>query len=352
MNRILRYLSRLLCGLSITRVAWTTAIAAVAAFLASRVFENTFLDLLVSALCVSYTIMILFTVAQNIAHRWLPREAAEMLAVLIGSAVGTLIAGWVKGRTLEQMLGERLWGVVATGSIGIGFGCVIVGIYIYREQRAQSTAERARAEVIQTRLEKEVLVARLQLLQAQVEPHFLFNTLANVQHLVETDPPTAARMLDSLIRYLRASLPQMRERATTLRRELDMVRAYLEVQAVRMGHRLRFEIDADERLLDLPYPPMMLISLVENAVRHGIDAVAGGGTVTIRASATAEALSVAIADTGAGLSEHGALGVGLTNIRERLETLYGNSGRLELTENVPQGVVVTVAVPYAPTGVA
>ena len=155
--------------------------------------------------------------------------------------------------------------------LGIGFGCVVVAGMLLRERHARDQARILRAEAERHQLEKNVLEARLQLMQAQVEPHFLFNTLANVQHLVETDPPAASRVLESLIHYLRAALPQMREGATNLGREIDMARAFLEIHRVRMGSRLEFAIDVPDPLKGRPFPPMMLISLVENAIKHGVD---------------------------------------------------------------------------------
>ena len=315
-------------------------------------FDNEFLDLLVSMLCVGYTTMILFTMAGNLAivrRGRIPREAAQIVAVIAGSALGTVLTGIVKGRAIETMLTERLAGFVATTGLGIGFGCVVVTVYFYREQSARARAEMARikAEVdaARAREEKQMLSARLQLLQAQVEPHFLFNTLANVQHLIETDATTASQMLGSLIRYLRAALPRMREQASTLAREIEMVRAYLEIQCVRMSDRLRFEIDIPDTLLSGAMPPMMLISLVENAVKHGIDPLPEGGRIRITAADTPVGMRVSVADTGAGLSEHVGIGIGLSNIRERLVTLHGNAARLDLTENAPRGVSASIEIP-------
>jgi LytS/YehU family sensor histidine kinase len=184
-------------------------------------------------------------------------------------------------------------------------------------------------------------------MQAQVEPHFLFNTLANVQHLVETDAKAAARVLESLIQYLRAALPQMREGATSLGRELDMARAFLEIHRVRMGSRLDFAIEVPEALKGRPFPPMMLISLVENAIKHGVDPCCDAGTITIRAQEDAGRLKVSVADTGEGVRPKTGGGVGLTNIRERLKALYGSSARLVLEENAPRGVVASIEVPAA-----
>ncbi len=317
-------------------------------------FDNEFLDLLVSMLCVGYTTMILFTMAGNLAivrRGRIPREAAQIVAVIAGSALGTVLTGIVKGRAIETMLTERLAGFVATTGLGIGFGCVVVTVYFYREQSARARAEMARikAEVdaARAREEKQMLSARLQLLQAQVEPHFLFNTLANVQHLTDTDPALASQMLGSLIRYLRAALPRMREQASTLAREIEMVRAYLEIQRVRMGDRLQFDIDVPDALLADAMPPMMLISLVENAVKHGIDPLPEGGRIRVTAIGTPIGMRVSVIDTGAGLSEHMGIGIGLGNIRERLATLHGHAARLDLTENAPHGVSASIEVPAA-----
>jgi LytS/YehU family sensor histidine kinase len=229
--------------------------------------------------------------------------------------------------------------------LGIGFGCVVVAAVILREKNARDQARIHRAESERHQLEKNVLSAQLQLMQAQVEPHFLFNTLANVQHLVETDPPGASRMLDSLIHYLRAALPQMREGATNLGRELDMARAFLEIHRVRMGSRLDFTIDVPETLKCRAFPPMMLISLVENAVKHGVDPCCDSGSITIRAQEEDGRLRVSVTDTGEGIVPKKGGGVGLSNIRDRLKALYGSSARLLLEENTPRGVVASIEVP-------
>jgi hypothetical protein len=332
-------------GLTIRRVLWVTAICAAAAGAVVRFFINTYLDLLVTALCVGYTSMLLFTVASNLRAARLPREALQLLAIVAGSILGTIFAGVVKGRDLGTMFSERLAGVAISMGLGLGFGCVVVATVILREKHARDAARIARSEAERHQLEKNVLEARLQLMQAQVEPHFLFNTLANVQHLVETDPASASRMLESLIQYLRAALPQMREAATTLGREVDMSRAFLEIHRVRMGSRLDFAIEVPEPLRARPFPPMMLISLVENAIKHGVDPCCEDSRIVIRASMAEGRLRVAVADTGAGVAPKKGGGVGLTNIRERLKALYGAEARLTLEENAPRGVVATIEVP-------
>ena len=332
-------------GLTVRRVLWVTAISAAAAGAVVWIFYNTYLDLLVSALCVGYTSMVLFTIAGNVRQSLLPREAAQVLAIIVGSVLGTILVGFVKGRSISEMFTERLWGVAVSMGLGIGFGCVVVATVILREKHARDQARILRAEAERHQMEKNVLEARLALMQAQVEPHFLFNTLANVQHLVETDPASASRMLESLIQYLRAALPQMREAATNLGREVDMAKAFLDIHRVRMGSRLAFDIEVPEPLKGRAFPPMMLISLVENAIKHGVDPCCDQGRIVIRAAEAEGRLTVSVADTGEGVKPKKGGGVGLTNIRERLKALYGSSARLVLEENAPHGVVASIEVP-------
>jgi signal transduction histidine kinase len=332
-------------GLTVRRVLWVTLICAIAAGTVVRFFLNRYLDLLVTALCVGYTSMLLYTVASNLRTSRVPREVLQLLAIVAGSVLGTIFAGIVKGRDIPSMFSERLAGVAISMGLGLGFGCVVVATVILREKHARDAARIARAEAERHQLEKNVLEARLQLMQAQVEPHFLFNTLANVQHLVETDPASASRMLESLIQYLRAALPQMREVATTLGREVDMARAFLEIHRVRMGTRLDFAIEVPEALRARPFPPMMLISLVENAIKHGVDPCCDAGRIVIQATEVNGRLKVSVADTGEGVKPKKGGGVGLTNIRERLKALYGGAARLTLEEREPHGVIAAIEVP-------
>jgi len=344
-------LAYLLEGLTVRRVIAVTVICVAATAVTVGFFSNTFLDLLVSALCVGYTTMVLFTIAGNLRVTWPNSVARQMLAVVVGSFLGTILAGLVKGRGIGAMFTERLAGVSITMGLGIGFGCVAVAGYVLREKHARDEARLHRAEAERQQREKNILEAKLQLMQAQVEPHFLFNTLANVQHLVETDPPAASRMLDSLIKYLRAALPQMRESATTLGRELEMARAFLEIHRIRMGTRLDFSIEAPPHLLGVSFPPMMLLSLVENALKHGVDPCCECSSVAIRAVHTGGRLAVSVADTGEGIVPKKGGGIGLANIRERLKALHGHEARLLLEENNPRGVVASIEIPLADSAV-
>ena len=221
----------------------------------------------------------------------------------------------------------------------------LVAGYVFH-LHARAVREQANAEELRrAALEKQQLEAELRLLNAQIEPHFLFNTLANVRRLCQTDPAAGRAMLAQLTRYLRAALPRMRNQAATLADELELVRAYLGVQQIRMGPRLHTTIEAPPALLGAPLPPMMLATLVENAIKHGIGPLAEGGAIRIAAEREGEALVLSVADDGRGFASASGSGMGLANIRARLSALYGTKASLSLQANSPRGVVATVRLP-------
>ena len=215
------------------------------------------------------------------------------------------------------------------------------------EAKAAEAQEVAEAESLQ----RQVVEARMAAMQAQVEPHFLFNTLASIDHLIEVDPPRASRMQKNLIALLRASMPAMREKATNLGRELEVVRPYLEILKVRMEERLQPQVNVSEGLYSADFPPMMLQSLVENAIKHGLEPKADGGSLTVSAEVAHGKLHVGVADTGVGFARAATAGTGtgLTNIRERLKLIYGDAAELRITPNAPAGTRVTIVVPYKAT---
>jgi Putative regulator of cell autolysis len=210
-------------------------------------------------------------------------------------------------------------------------------------------AERRRNEQkasAQTATEKELTVARLSLLQAQVEPHFLYNTLASAQYLTRSNPAQADEMLGHLIAYLRHSLPRAEDTLSTLGDELERARAYLEILKIRMGARLGLQIDVPETLRPTPLPPMMLQTLVENAIKHGLEPKPAGGTVWIFARRDGTTIAVTVADDGQGFNDAGSgTGIGLKNVRERLRLVYGGEASLAVVANVPAGVAATITVP-------
>lgn len=311
-------------------------------------YDIPFLTLWYRMLVVAAVMLSAYIAADLLHARFKPSRLslaqAQFTALVLGAFAGTIVSGLMIGRSLAGMFTVEpiFWGMVIFTTVGIAVGILTATLLVYREQAARAAADVARADAARHELEKQVLEARLKLMQAQIEPHFLFNTLANVQHLVETDAPLAARTLESLITYLRAALPEMREGGTTLGREAAMGRAYLDIQQIRMGSRLRYSIDMPAELAGLPFPPMMLMTLIENALKHGVDPLQQGGEIVIRASAAEGVLSVSVADTGQGLSHSAGMGVGLANIRERLSALHGRTARLTLEENTPRGVIARI----------
>ena len=226
---------------------------------------------------------------------------------------------------------------------------IIVKVVLGGKKRAERRAQVATATAAEESLKRQLVEAQLKMMQAQVEPHFLFNTLASVDYLIETDPKTASKMQKNLIQYLRAALPQMREGSTTLGKEVQLCRAFLEILKFRMEDRLQYSVIVPQGLQSAQFPPMMLQSLVENSIKHGLEPKPEGGALTISADIANGKLRVTVADTGLGFAMAGqpGTGVGLANVRERLAALYGGVARLSIEANSPSGTIVTIEVPYA-----
>lgn len=214
--------------------------------------------------------------------------------------------------------------------------------------RRQAGARRRLGQQIaeQSALSAAALEAKLNVLQAQIEPHFLFNTLANVRRLCEVDPERGRRMLGTLLDYLRAALPAMRRSSSALAEEFELVRAYLSVLQHRMGERLRFRIEVSDALARASIPPLILPTLVENAVRHGLGPLPEGGTIWVSAVRDGGQLVLRVADDGVGFRGASGSGVGLANTRARLSALFGSTASLNLRGNEPRGVIAEVRLPY------
>lgn len=227
----------------------------------------------------------------------------------------------------------------------------VAGAVLLSRARTRDIATRLHeSEVNRLLLDRQQLAAQLQLLQSQIEPHFLFNTIATIRRLQHTDPPRGRETLSGFIHYLRSSLPGMRASETTLGQELALISAYLDVLGVRMGDRLRVEIDVAPGLHGRRIPPLSLATLVENSIKHGLGSLPEGGTISIRAWLEGDQLNVRVADTGVGLTASAGSGTGLANLRVRLRSLYGDAGALQVTANEPRGFAATLRVPSARIG--
>jgi sensor histidine kinase YesM len=224
----------------------------------------------------------------------------------------------------------------------------LLGLIVARERMDRIKLERSQAHARAEAVERQALQAQLRLLQAQIEPHMLFNTLANLQGLIAIDPPRAGRMLDQLIQYLRATLSVSRAETTTLAQEFAALDAYLGLMQVRMGDRLRYRCSLPDALRGARLPTMLLQPLAENAIVHGLEPKVDGGTVTIAARRHGELLEITVSDTGLGLGQEASRrgsGVGLATTRERLQVLYGTAAGVELAPASPQGAVARLTLP-------
>ncbi|GAB3437014.1 histidine kinase [Massilia solisilvae] len=215
------------------------------------------------------------------------------------------------------------------------------------KRRAELMAREATVKADVANLERRLTEAQMAALQAQIEPHFLFNTLALIGQLIETDPPEAARVHQHLIDYLRSTLPQMRAGGkSTLGKQVELSRAYLAIMQARMKERLAVRVEVPSFLDSAPFPPMMLQTLIENSIKHGLEPKIEGGTVVIQAHVEGATLHVDVCDDGVGIDLHADDGVGLTNIRERLQLLYGSQAELVITMPPAGGACASVRIPY------
>jgi sensor histidine kinase YesM len=304
----------------------------------------------VIANCVGYTLHLLFHVGavtlEPVARR---AGRVAVTAYFMGISTAGVIAGfWIAtrllGREILPRLGDPRW-IIAIAVTSLVISIVIAVIFFWREQSAQAEAALEREQRRVADIEREATVANLRALQAQIEPHFLFNTLANVTGLIDSDPARAKHMLETFIRFLRASLAATRRSATTLADEFALIGDFLEVLRVRMGERLQVRLDLPAELAAIEIPPMLLQPVVENAIRHGLETKVEGGVIELSARREGGRLFLEVADTGVGFVNAAAGGTGLTNIRERLRLAHGDAGRITIRENAPQGTIVAIELP-------
>jgi LytS/YehU family sensor histidine kinase len=264
------------------------------------------------------------------------------MTVLLGAFLGEWLVLW------------RQWGawpvvpyevVLLRALRWLPIGLVSGAIILVRQRARETAAQLHESAVTRLQLDRQRVATELQVLQSQIEPHFLFNTLATIRRLYQTDLARGRSTLSDFIHYLKSALPEMRSSETTLGREVDLIGAYLDVLRVRMGDRLEFEIDVPPSLRDHLIPPLSLATLVENSIKHGLGALPQGGKVFVHAWVDGNALVVRVTDTGVGIRASGGTGTGLANLRVRLRGLYGDAGQLVLAPNDPRGLVATLFIP-------
>ena len=283
----------------------------------------------------------------TLAKAWVPRDGlARILTLLVVMVIfallGCLLGYWA---TYDEGFFPPP-SFIASDTVRwtiIGGVLLVVDDLISRKRR--STARLRENETGVARLDRQADQARLQLMQAQIEPHFLFNTLANVKRLCATDADDGRELLVQLMLYLRAALPRLREGDATLGTELKLAQAYLAILKIRMGDRLHVVVEVPAQSLTIAFPPMALLTLVENAVKHGLAPAPHGGAIKICVEQRGSQLQVTVADTGVGLRGTGGSGIGISNTRARLAAMFGGEAELTLAANKPSGVVAVISLP-------
>jgi signal transduction histidine kinase len=333
----------------------TAIIVLVIAIVITYVFRvgSSFLGNLIISTCIG-TLCAIFIDGTRLMIWGLERPPRLFFFLLV--CISMPLAQYFGNQIAAPILGvplEALGGRVAKDRIGyfvITFLCGATATWFFWNRgrvehlKAEAEAEKARAAAI----EKQALQAQLQMLQAQIEPHMLFNTLANLQGMIAMDSKRAQHMLDQLIQYLRATLSSSRAEHTTLAQEFALMEAYLGLMSVRMGARLSYTLDLPAELAGTSVPPMLLQPLVENAIKHGLEPKMDGGHVAVRAQRRDGVLQLTVTDTGLGLAATPSANgthLGVANVRERLRALYGERASFSLTGHTSGGVLAQLEIP-------
>jgi hypothetical protein len=302
--------------------------------------------LLALAATIAFT---LFEAWPRTLPRWIARWVLQVVGVAVFMPVTTLliyILSTHRGAPSFWLQHDRMQGWMMLTALGLLFAPWTALAAIVRQKEAFAREQKLAFALERSELERQAVDARLHLLQAQVAPHFLFNTLANVQALVDAGSPHASAVLGSLVAYLRGAVPLLDEHAATIERELQLVRPYLELMQMRIPDRLEYSINVAPSALQVQCPPTTLLTLVENAVRHGIDPSEEGGRIDIEIGRVDSRCIMRVTDTGAGLHPSASgLGTGLATLRGRLQLIFGDGAQLSMTPGDERGMVVEVEIP-------
>lgn len=299
-----------------------------------------------------------FTVAMTLVSVWFNyRKLESKKFTILVKIIAYAMAGVLLGAVMSYLSGDKSLDVVLEtlprtlvlagfgGVMLVGVPLVIIGAF--RNRHFEALTLQLQLEAERERMARELSESQLRLLRAQIEPHFLFNTLGAVQQLAEHGAPQAASLTASLIAFLRASLTEMRSEQASLGAEFKLVEAYLQVMQPRLGARLRYSVTLPEALATVSVPSMILLTLVENAIKHGIEPALRGGDVDVSAAQEGGKVVIRVRDTGAGMSQAPGAGVGLENVRHRLQLAHGGAASLRLDDH-GDGVLAEIVIPFQP----
>ena len=311
---------------------------------------------LVIANCIGFFIHGGFVLGERLVGRWVAGASftarsfyysiVSVIGVFAGYALGSALLDWPQ--LMTSVFSPQ--GATSILLLTVIISATLAAIFFARERQAKAEAEFQRGRARVEAAEKQIRVAQLQLLEAQIEPHFLYNTLANVISLIDAEPATAKHMIERLIDYLRRAAVISDGADATLGHQVDLLRAYLDLIVLRMGSRLSYRIDVPPELAALPLPPMLLQPVVENAIKHGIEPKISGGEVSVTARRQGHRLLLAVTDDGLGVRTTrgaGSTGLGLANLRARLSTMHGAHATLAIEDRQP-GTRVTIDLPMVP----
>ncbi len=320
---------------------FNTVIAIVLTYFLKPFWENfVFSQCIGILICLCMLMIFRFITTEN-PLLWL---LTILSGLLVGSAGGFILGAFLTEKNPLVYI-RQYHEFIRIMSLGLIFGTIITYFFLSRVRISQAEDRIQEEKIKRLTSEKKTVESHLKFLQAQIEPHFLFNTLSNILGLLDTDLTKAKLMLTDFTHYLRLSLAKTRESTTTLSQEIDMIKAYIEIFKARMGERLKYKFEIQDHIGELPFPPMIIQPLVENAIKHGIEPKVEGGEIIISAKKDQDFLRICITDTGLGFIEQNNNGIGLTNIRERLNSLYDDKANFEVMENVPCGTTVKIEVP-------
>lgn len=269
------------------------------------------------------------------------------IGVTLGITFQAILVG-VSFELVIKSIEENYTNVLSLLFSALFFGAIMVALFANRENIFRARTKLQAEKIHNLNHQKNIAETSLRLLQAQIEPHFLFNTLSNVISLIEKDPQKSKILLESLTEFLRASLKRSTDVQQNLRNEISLISNYLDILKIRIGKRLEYNIYFEDDIIDCAFPLLLLQPLVENALIHGIEPLAEGGSIDISITKDNNKLIITVSDTGKGLQTENIKGFGLTNIRERIKSIYGDNGRLTIEENQPCGVTASIEVPYEP----
>jgi LytS/YehU family sensor histidine kinase len=328
------------------------AVSAVVGALSNPVFVySPFAVVFLRSIFVGLVMLMAFTLSGNWRQDALRRSSMQVLAVGLAAWAASLppylLLALAGPAAAVDPASKLVSGYASTSVLALVIGLLMARAALRHEREERARTDAVQAELDRSAMERELLDARLRLLQAQIEPHFLFNTLANIEALVESGSDKAAPVLRHLIAYLRAAMPRLSDADATLESELQLVRAYLELMRMRMPDRLQFTIAVAPELCGIQFPAMALLTLVENAVRHGIDPSTEGGSIEVGGTIDRSSgmVTLSVSDTGAGMAETAQPGTGLANVRTRLNAFFGPHARLHLHEAIPHGLRVELIFP-------